>query len=248
MSSETLATLVSVLAVSAVSLVALLALALRPAALRSLLGPLVSLAVGALYGDVFIHLLPEAFARPESARAAPGFALAGVAAAFAIERLLRRHGARREPVLRTVRPTAAVVLFASSIHNFLDGVLIATSYLSGAALGLSTTLAIVLHEIPHELGDFGILVAAGLSTRRAIAFNCASALVALLGAISGLALGEGLLPFSAYMVPFTAGNFLYLAGTDLLPELLVAEAAPVELLKYAGIALGVLGMALLRRS
>ena len=124
----------------------------------------------------------------------------------------------------------------------MDGVLIATSYLSGMRIGVSTTLAIILHEIPHELGDFGILVASGLSARRAVGLNCASALVAVLGTVLGLEIGSSVYSFSTYMLPFTAGNFIYIAGTDLMPELLAREGWRAELLKLLALGLGLLVM------
>ncbi|HXG52799.1 MAG TPA: ZIP family metal transporter [candidate division Zixibacteria bacterium] len=223
-----LLTIASVLAVSLVSLVGVLTLSMDEARVRALATFFVSFAVGALLGDAFIHLIPgtfEAFAAAGASLAASLLILAGMMAFFVVEKLLRHtHGvlhAHHHPGETVRRPElAAINVLGDAIHNFIDGLVIGASYLAGPTLGISTTIAVVLHEIPQELGDFGILVHSGLSVRRAVLLNLASASVAIVGA--GVSLGAGTVAHEAVtrtLLPVTAGGFVYLAAADLIPEL-----------------------------
>lgn len=232
--------LLSVTGVSLVSLIGILALPLGEGRVKRVTSILVSFAVGALLGDAFIHLLPEALTGAGDALQPSLLVLAGLMLFFAVEKLLRHaHGAN---------PLAAINIIGDGIHNFIDGMLIAASYLVSPVLGASTTLAVVLHEIPQELGDFGILVHAGLTPRRALLLNLASACTALLGCVGTLlvggAAGEAA---SRALVPLAAGGFVYIACADLIPELqrerrLGSTAAQIGL-----ISIGVAVMAALKR-
>jgi zinc and cadmium transporter len=218
----------SVGAVSLVSLVGLATLSLNQARLRHLATFCVSFAVGALLGDAFIHLIPQAFTA-----AAPGHAplrqslliLGGMLVFFVVEKLLRhRHGVlhahHHGDDVRTRSELAAINVLGDAIHNFIDGVVIGASYLVSPVLGVSTTLAVLLHEIPQELGDFGILVHSGLSAKRALLVNLGSASVAILGTAVALLVGTvAQAAVVGYLVPMTAGGFVYLAAADLIPEL-----------------------------
>ena len=218
--------LISVVAVSLVSLVGLVAISMDEARVRRLATFFVSFAVGALLGDAFIHLIPEAFAAPrEAPLGASLLILAGVMIFFVVEKLLlHRHGVLheqyhgREDVSRP--ELVAINLLGDAIHNFIDGIMIGASYLVSPELGLSTTMAVLLHEIPQELGDFGILVHSGLSVRKAVLLNLASASVAIVGTATSLivaAFAHGFVVAS--LIPITAGGFVYLAAADLIPEL-----------------------------
>ena len=106
-----------------------------------------------------------------------------------------------------------------SVHNFIDGVVIAASYLASVPIGISTTLAVVFHEIPHEIGNFAVLLHSGFRRKRAILFNMLSAGTAVLGTICVLITSRSLESLTVYLLPFAAGNLLYIAGSDLIPEL-----------------------------
>jgi zinc and cadmium transporter len=218
--------LLSVLAVCLVSLVGVATLSYGTVRLRRLAAMLVSFAVGTLLGDAFIHLLPEAFATHEEPLGPSLLVLGGMFVFFVVEKLLRHHhgplhdhhhahgGEHARPEL------AAINVIGDAVHNFIDGVLIGASYLVTPALGLSTTLAVVFHEIPQELGDFGVLVHSGLTVRKAVLLNLASASTAVLGAVMALAAGSvagGAV--SSVLVPMAAGGFVYIASADLIPEL-----------------------------
>lgn len=215
--------LLSVMAVSLVSLVGLVTISMNEARLRRTAEVLVSFAVGTLLGDAFIHLIPQAFEKHAATLEPSLLILGGMMLFFAVEKLLRNQyePLRPQQPAKSNHPTlAAINVVGDGVHNFIDGALIAASYLVSPALGVSTTVAIVFHEIPQELGDFGILVHSGLSARTALALNLASASVAVLGTVVTLLIGRVAGPaLSNALVPVTAGGFVYIAGADLIPEL-----------------------------
>lgn len=255
--STTLASLGSVVLVSLVSLVGLATLSLREAGLRRATLLLVSFAVGALLGDAFIHLLPEIFASARGATLGPSLrVLAGVLLFFVVEKLLRHHHtalhahAHGPPHAHgPARPElAAINLFGDALHNLIDGLLIGASWLASPQLGVSTTVAVLLHEVPQELGDFAILVHSGLTVRQAVLLNLASASVAILGTVLALALGSvAHETVSRALLPVTAGGFVYLAAADLIPELQHDRSLRGLLVQTPLIALGIAVMGLLTR-
>lgn len=242
--------LLSVVLVSLVSLVGLATLSLRRERMHRLTTALVSFAVGALLGDAFIHLIPEAFAGEPRPLRPSLLILGGMLLFFLLEKFLRHQHAlghsHQHSHEKSPPPLAAINLIGDAIHNFIDGVLIGASYLVSPALGLSTTIAIVLHEIPQEFGDFGILIHSGLSVQKALLLNLASASVAILGTVTALVAGAmaGTL-VTAMLVPLTAGGFVYIAAADLIPELQHERALRGGLLQAGLISLGIAIMALL---
>jgi zinc and cadmium transporter len=242
----------SVIAVSLVSLVGLVTISMDEERVRKLATLLVSFAVGALLGNAFIHLIPETFAGPVPNGTALGSSLlilGGMMAFFVVEKLLRHsHGILHEhyhPAAK--RPElAAINILGDAIHNFIDGVVIGASYLVSPALGLSTTIAVLLHEIPQELADFGILIHSGLRVRKAMLLNLASASVAILGtALSLLADSVAQETIATLLVPLTAGGFVYLAAADLIPELQHERGLHALVVQTMLIALGIAIMGLL---
>lgn len=216
-------TLASVALVSLVSLTGVAGLSLSPQRLQRVATVLVSLAVGALLGDAFIHLIPEAFAPANHTLRASLLILGGMLLFFVVEKLLR-HGHPHSRVNADLHTTNAVLatinVVGDAIHNFLDGVLIGASYLAGPTVGISTTIAVLFHEIPQELGDFGVLVHSGLSVKRALLINVASASAAILGALASLVAGEALGTIvTDTLIPVAAGGFVYIAAADLIPTL-----------------------------
>jgi zinc and cadmium transporter len=217
-----------VIAVSLVSLVGLLAISMDERRVRKLATLFVSFAVGALLGDAFIHLIPDVFASYSDGEAPLGpslLILAGILVFFIVEKLLRHsHGilyAQHHGNPALARPElAAINVLGDAIHNFIDGVLIGASYLASPELGISTTVAVLFHEIPQEFADFGILIHSGLSVRNAVLLNLASASLAVVGTAAALFVGaiaqETVIRF---LIPLTAGGFVYLAAADLIPEL-----------------------------
>ncbi len=261
MSGAALPAFISVLAVSFVSLVGVSALSLREGALRRSLALLVSLAAGALLGDALLHLIPESIETLGSATRAGAFVLGGFLFFFAFERLLHwhhfhtesecddareHHGAPESHVAGgAVQPAGYLVLFSDGLHNILDGLIIGASYLAGVEVGVATTLAVVLHEIPQEVGDFGVLLHAGFSRGRALFLNFLSALAALLGVALALLLGATAAELARSLVPLAAGGFIYIAATDLVPELHKTRSAGASLAQFFALLLGLAATAAL---
>lgn len=214
--------LVSVFLVSLVSFVGIFTLHMRPKLMDKILFGMVSFAAGALLGAAFLDLLPEAL----EATGKPIFlyALVGVLVFYIIETFLYwyhcHYGHHHHHAMHhKVHPFAWLNLFGDAIHNFVDGMIIAAAYLVSVPIGITTSLAVVLHEIPQELGDFGILVFAGLSRKKALFLNFLSALTAVLGALAVYYFGAIFGNITEFLVPFAAGGFIYIASADLLPEL-----------------------------
>lgn len=140
-----------------------------------------------------------------------------------------------------VHPLAYMNLIGDAVHNFIDGVLIAGSFLLSVPVGIATTIAVVLHEIPQEMGDFGVLLHSGMKPGKALLFNFLSAATAILGAVLVLVLGANI-DITAYVVPITIGGFLYIANADLIPELHKETKVSQSILQLVGFFIGILIM------
>jgi len=210
--------LVSVLIVSLISLVGVLGLSLKENILRKYVFIFVSLAVGALLGDAFIHIIPESISQIGDIRLVSLLIIAGVFFFFILEKFLHWHHHELDEE-NHVHPVGKIIIFSGSVHNFMDGVIIAASYMVSIEIGIATTIAVVLHEIPQELGHFGVLIYSGYSKMRALFLNFLSALTSVAGAIFVFFLGEMAGPMIKWFLPLIAGGFIYIAIADLIPEL-----------------------------
>jgi zinc and cadmium transporter len=179
---------------------------------------LVSFAVGTLLGAATLTLMPEALEALPPARA---FAvmLGGILTFFMLEKLVLVHHCHDHSHHQMHHGTTTLVIVGDAVHTFVDGVAIAASTLVSIPTGLMTALAAIAHEIPQEAGDFGILLAAGHSRRKALLLNAASAAGGLLGAATMLIFGANVPLAQPYVLAFAAGNFLYVAMADLIPHL-----------------------------
>jgi len=211
--------LVSVAIVSLISIVGILTFLLSPERLRSLLLYLVSFSVGGLFGDAFIHLIPEAVEKGEFGVNVSLCILFGLISSFIMEKFLHWRHCHIPTSTEHPHPFAYMNLFGDALHNFIDGLLIAGSYLAGLPVGIATTFAVIFHEIPQEIGDFGVLVYGGFSRSKALFFNFLSAITAIIGALVFLGLTPYIKEYAIYLLPFAAGEFIYIAGSDLVPEL-----------------------------
>ena len=205
--------------VSLISLIGILTLMVSVEKLERVIPLLISLAVGALFGDALVHLLPEAFEASTSAPLTSLYVIIGIMVFFLLERYLHWHHEHRALSLNPVHPVAYINLVSDGVHNFLDGVIIGVAYLVSIPIGIATTVAVALHEIPQEQGDFAILVNAGFTPRRALAMNFMSAGLAFIGVVISMVVGPNVSDYTVFMVPLTAGGFIYIAGSDLIPEL-----------------------------
>lgn len=209
----------SVLTVSLISLVGVLTITLHDKILKKILIYLVSFSAGALFGDAFIHLLPEAVEKYGFTTQISLFVLLGVVASFLLEKVVHWRHCHMPVAKNHVHDFAIMNLFGDSIHNFIDGLIIGASYLASIPIGIATTLAVILHEIPQEFGDFGVLLHGGYSKAKALFFNFMTALTSILGVVLVLVLSTGMENADKFLIPFAVGSFIYIAGSDLIPEL-----------------------------
>lgn len=208
--------ILSTLIISLLSLVGIFTLVIKAKLVDRILLLLVGFSAGALVGGAFLHLLPESL---ESAEPAQTFlyVLVGFVFFFLMERIFYwRHC---HEGICNVHTFTYLNLFGDGLHNFMDGLIIAGSFVSSIPLGIATTLAVAFHELPQEIGDFGVLVYGGFSKLKALSYNLLSALLAIVGGVSGYYLSSQVSGFAFLLLPFTAGGFIYIAASDLIPEL-----------------------------
>ena len=200
---------------------------------------LVGFASGSLIGAAFFDLIPEA---AETGQAIWIYIVAGILFFFVMEKFLYWRHCHDENC--QAHNFAYMNLFGDGIHNFVDGMLIAASFIVSTSLGLTTTLAVVFHEIPQELGDFGILLYGGLGRKKALTYNFLSALTAVIGALVTYLLVEGSKAqiLVELLVPFAAGGFIYIAATDLMPELHKRTQAKESLVQFITLLIGIMLM------
>jgi len=237
-------TILSVVIISLISLVGVVAIAIKKDLLNRVLFFLVSFSVGALLGGAFIHLLPEAFENGLGIYVS-FYVLLGILVFFVMEKFVHWRHCHIPTSKEHPHPFAYMNLIGDSLHNFIDGMVIAGSYLVSIPLGIATTLAVVFHEIPQEIGDFGVLVHGGFKRTKALMFNFLTALTAIIGAVLVLIIGVKFQNISSFLIPFTAGGFIYIAGSDLIPELHKECNADRSVLQLIAIVLGMMVMAVL---
>jgi zinc and cadmium transporter len=231
----TLSIIFSVLVVSSFSLIGAITLFLKLKEMNKILLTLVSLSAGTMFGGALLHLLPEAV--EESG----GFTiklsllvLSGIILFFLLEKAIHLKKCRNEnkaaetcecsdchpPIHSQHKHHLGIMnLVGDGLHNLIDGLIIAAAYLTDFNLGIATTIAVILHEVPQEIGDFGVLIYSGFSRGKALFFNFLSAAIAVLGAVIGIVLGSGSEEFVQLILPLAAGGFIYIAGSNLVPEL-----------------------------
>jgi zinc and cadmium transporter len=222
-------TIISVVIVSLVSLIGIFSIFLKLQKSKRFLLVLVSLSAGTLFGGAFLHLLPEAVEEMGFTLELSLVLLGGVIVFFILEKFIHwrhchhhvKHTKKHDHKHLDVKKSAIAPLnlMGDAMHNLLDGLVIAGSYLVSIPAGIATTIAVVLHEVPQEMADFGVLLYSGYSKRKAIFLNLATGAVAIIGAIIGLTLGKNSETFVNLILPFAAGGFLYIAGSNLIPEL-----------------------------
>lgn len=211
--------LISVCIVSLISLVGLFTLSIKENKLKNILIYSISFSAGALFGDVFIHLLPEITKETGLTPIIATYILLGIVFSLFIEKIIHwRHC--HMPVNKIhVHRFAYMNLFGDSVHNFIDGLIIGAAYLVSVPVGLATTLAVIFHEIPQEIGDFGVLIHAGIKRKKALLYNFMTATTAIAGTVLAIILSSKVANVTIFLSAFAAGTFIYIAGSDLIPEL-----------------------------
>ena len=239
------ATILAVVAVSAIAFVGIVVLVLQEGLLQRIVPILVSFAVGALLGDALFHILPELAVSGGITVGLSWVMASSILFFFVLEKFIHLHHQLNAPEHRHVHPVVLTNLLGDGVHNFVDGAIIAGSFLVSPSLGVATTIAVALHEIPQEMGDLGVLVHAGLAPKRALAYNVASALTALLGAAIALLLDGAIDGIERPLLAISAGAFIYIAGADLIPELHKGTEVWVGVVQFLGITAGFAVMAAL---
>ncbi|MBI2651087.1 ZIP family metal transporter [Candidatus Woesearchaeota archaeon] len=237
--------LASVLIVSSVSFVGILIFPIKTDKLKKMLIYMVSFSAGALFGDVFVHLLPETVQEYGFGLMTSLYLIFGIIISFSIEKFVHWRHCHIPTTREHIHPFAMMNLFGDSVHNFIDGLIIGASYLVSIPVGIATTIAIILHELPQEIGDFGVLLHGGFTKSKALFFNFITALTAVLGAILFLIGSYYFEDVTQMLIPFAAGTFIYIAGSDLIPELHKEVEIKKSMMQLIAIILGVSFMFLL---
>ncbi|GJQ58947.1 MAG: ZIP family metal transporter [Candidatus Scalindua sp. AMX11] len=248
MNKITVYAFISVFIVSLISIIGVFALSLNQKALNKSIFLLVSLAVGALFGDAIIHLIPDAFESAENPASVSLFIIIGIISFFVLEKFLRWSHSHEhdyegaecyQEKTNAVKPIGSLIIVSDSIHNIIDGITIGVSYLINIEIGIATTVAIILHEIPQEISDFALLIHAGYSKTKALLLNFVSSFIAVVGTITVLVFGSSFESFMPLMIAFAAGGFLYIAGSDLVPEIQKTSDLKDSLQQFIAIIIGI---------
>ena len=214
--------LIATFSISLIAFVGALTLFLKEKILNKILLLLVAFSAGALIGGAFLHLIPEAVnkvgIKENSILEIFLYLIFGFCAFFVLEQFIgwHHHHATRHP---EIMPFSYLILISDGIHNFIDGLIIAGSFVASLPMGVACTLAVALHEIPQEIGDYGVLVYGGFKKVRALFLNFASAIAIIFGGISGFFLSERMGEQIVFLLPFAAGTFIYVAASDLIPQI-----------------------------
>ncbi len=210
--------LIASFAVSLLAFIGLTVLALKDEFLKKALLFFVSFSAGGLMGGAFFHLLPESIEESQKPLFIFAYVLIGFCIFFIIERFLRWHHCHDKECDSPLH-LGYINLIGDAIHNLTDGIIIVTTFMVNPMLGFAVTLSIIFHEIPQELGDFGVLLYAGIKKSKALILNYLIATFVILGVIIGYFLINWIENLTSFLVPVAAGGFIYIAATDLIPEL-----------------------------
>ena len=233
---------VSLTVISFLSLLGVFTLKTSNDTLAKWLDAMVAFAIGALLGDVFIHLLPELVKNGLSPLISFAI-LSGIIAFFILEKVIHWHHCHSTKHSGHHHRFTYMSLIGDALHNFIDGVILAGAFITSPVVGFSTAIAVFSHEVPHELGNFAILVKGGFSKKSALFYNFFSALTSFAGAILTIAFSTIVTGATPLVIAFAAGSFLYIAGTDLFPELHKEFSTKKAIIQIFFIILGVAAMA-----
>jgi len=241
--------LIATFLISIISFIGALTLFLKEELLNKILLILVAFSAGALIGGAFLHLIPEAIEKVgiEEMQLLRIFLylLLGFSVFFILEQFIdwHHHHATSHPEITSF---SYLILISDGIHNFIDGFIIAASFVIALPVGIITVLAVALHEIPQEIGDFGVLVYGGFKKSKALLLNFLIGLIAVFGGIAGFFLSERIGDSIVFLLPFAAGNFIYIACSDLIPEIKNKETSKKSLLYFFVFLLGISLMLILK--
>jgi len=235
--------IVSSILLALVSLVGALVLVFSKKKFENLVTILVSFSAGALLSGAIVHLLPEGFENIENSFHVSLLTLGGLVIFYILEQFIHWHHCHKG-VEEHVHPVSYLILFSDGVHNLIDGLAVGSAFVIDTNLGLAALVAVVAHEIPQELGDFGVLLHSGWTARRALWFNLLSSLTFAVGALLSVALSNAI--NVNYLLPITAGGFIYIAAVDLLPQVKKACEQKSKLTHFLSFILGILLLIALR--
>lgn len=222
------------------ALVGALTLSLRKDTFNRILMILVAFSAGALIAGAFFHIMPESLEQGVEPMQLFIIVILGFGIFFIFEKFLFWHHCHKGEC--EVHPYTYLILFGDGIHNFIDGLIIAASFLVDTGFGIVTTFMIISHELPQELGDFAVLVHGGMKVKKALVYNFISQLTAVLGGVIGFFIGTSIEAFVPFILPFAAGGFIYIGASDLVPQLHGEKDIKKSLLSFALFVIGVLLM------
>ncbi len=230
--------------VNLVSLIGIFTLSIKTEKLKNFLIYFVSFSAGTLFGDVFFHLLPEIAEEGLSINNSMVI-IGGILFSFFTEKIICWRHCHLPIEKNHIHRFAYMNIFGDFLHNFIDGLTIGASFLTSKTIGIATSLAVIFHEIPQEIGDFGILIHGGFRKIQALKLNFYTALSAFLGLFISFFLYAKVEDINQILIPLAAGNFIYIAGSDLIPELHKETALKKSFLQITFFVVGVLIMYLL---
>lgn len=222
---------------SLISLVGILTLILKEKTLKKIILPLVSFSAGSLIGGAFFHLIPEGLGKMKTTLEPFLWLVFGFSVFFLLEQFVQWHHCHRVPS-KHKKPVTYLILIADGLHNFFGGLAIASSFLISIPAGITTWIACAAHEIPQELGDFGILIHGGWKKYKALLLNLLSAMAVVLGGLFVFLISTN--TSTAFLLPFSAGNFIYIASSDLIPEIKHGEKLKKSMIHFVFFVLGLL--------
>jgi len=225
------------LAMSLISLVGIVALVFKENVLKKLIFPLVAFSAGALLASAFLHMLPEVIEELGARQSIFLWVIAGFACFFLLEQFIHWHHCHKAPSEHR-HPITYLILVADGIHNFIDGLAVASAFLFDVKLGIGTWLAVAAHEIPQELGDYGILVHGGWKTRQALFFNFLSSVTMVMGGLVAYFISSSL--NIILLLSFAAGTSIYIACSDLIPEIKHRERLRENILHFLAFSVGII--------
>jgi len=233
----------SSIVLAAVSLDGALAVLLSRKIFNELIPNLVAFSAGALIGGAILHLIPESIDELGNEPSTFVLILAGIVAFYILEQFIHWHHCHKETHDHK-KPVSYLILIADGVHNLIDGLAVAAAFLTAPALGVSTLVAVVAHEIPQELGDFGILIHSGWKSGKALLFNFISSLTFLAGGLIAYFVSKDF--DVSVLLPFAAGTFIYIAAVDLIPEIKSDTKLKSKISFFIAFVLGLILMYLIR--
>ncbi len=231
---------IATIIISLISLIGIVTLFMKHKTIANITLCLVAFSTGALIGGAFLHLLPEAIEVSNSLTPFI-YLIIGISVFFILERYLKWHHCHKDSGCK-VHIFTYMSLIGDGLHNFIDGLIIVSAFSISKEVGIATTIAVAAHELPQEIGDFGVLIHGGFTRTKALFWNFISSLTAIAGAVVGYLLISSFNNITSFLLPFAAGGFLYIAMSDLIPELHKEPRISKSIYNFGLFAVGILFM------